>query len=30
MLDSLERELRRMTGVTVDREDWHWNQAPIT
>ena len=28
MLDSLERELRRMTGVTVDREDWHWDQVP--
>ncbi|NYZ49479.1 DUF3418 domain-containing protein, partial [Escherichia coli] len=26
--DSLERELRRMTGVTVDREDWHWDQVP--
>ncbi len=30
LLDSLERELRRMTGVTVDREDWHWDQVPIT
>lgn len=28
MLDSLERELRRMTGVTVDRDDWHWDQVP--
>lgn len=28
LLDSLERELRRMTGVTVDREDWHWDQVP--
>ncbi len=27
LLDSLERELRRMTGVTVDREDWHWDQG---
>lgn len=28
LLDALERELRRMTGVTVDREDWHWDQVP--
>lgn len=28
LLDALERELRRMTGVTVSREDWHWDQVP--
>ncbi|CAI1017919.1 ATP-dependent RNA helicase HrpA [Serratia fonticola] len=28
LLDSLERELRRMTGVTVSREDWQWDQVP--
>lgn len=28
LLDSLERELRRMTGVTVSRESWHWEQVP--
>lgn len=28
LLDSLERELRKMTGVTVDRESWHWEQVP--
>lgn len=28
LLDSLERELRRMTGVTVSREDWQWEQVP--
>ncbi|WP_259461955.1 DUF3418 domain-containing protein, partial [Enterobacter sp. R1(2018)] len=28
LLDSLEREFRRMAGVTIDREDWHWEQVP--
>ncbi|EPC5389072.1 ATP-dependent RNA helicase HrpA [Serratia liquefaciens] len=28
LLDALERELRRMTGVTVSRDDWHWEQVP--
>lgn len=28
LLDALERELRRMTGVTVSRDDWHWDQVP--
>jgi ATP-dependent helicase HrpA len=28
LLDSLERELRRMTGVTIDREAWQWDQVP--
>ncbi|WP_337261951.1 MULTISPECIES: ATP-dependent RNA helicase HrpA [unclassified Serratia (in: enterobacteria)] len=28
LLDSLERELRRMTGVTVSRDDWQWDQVP--
>lgn len=28
LLDSLERELRRMTGVTVAREDWQPEQIP--
>ncbi|WP_348235072.1 DUF3418 domain-containing protein, partial [Salmonella enterica] len=28
LLDALARELRRMTGVTADREDWHWDQVP--
>ncbi|AFJ47211.1 ATP-dependent helicase [Shimwellia blattae DSM 4481 = NBRC 105725] len=28
LLESLERELRRMSGVTIDREDWHWEQVP--
>ncbi|MCD8672068.1 DUF3418 domain-containing protein, partial [Klebsiella pneumoniae] len=26
--DSLERELRKMTGVTIDREAWQWDQVP--
>ncbi|MDF7680964.1 ATP-dependent RNA helicase HrpA [Enterobacteriaceae bacterium ESL0689] len=26
LLDALERELRLMTGVTVDRESWQWDQ----
>ncbi|XPE47306.1 DUF3418 domain-containing protein [Shigella flexneri] len=30
LLDSLERELRRMTGVTVERDAWQWDQVPIT
>lgn len=28
LLDSLERELRRMTGVTVSREAWQWDLVP--
>lgn len=28
ILDKLERELRRMTGVTVDREAWQLDQLP--
>ena len=28
LLDSLERELRKMTGVTIDREAWQWDQVP--
>ncbi|MBD2785570.1 ATP-dependent RNA helicase HrpA [Xenorhabdus sp. DI] len=28
LLDSLEKELRRMTGVTVSREDWQLEQVP--
>ena len=28
LLDSLEYELRRMTGVTVSREEWQLNQIP--
>lgn len=28
LLDALERELRRMTGVTVSRESWQWEQVP--
>ncbi|WP_206194039.1 ATP-dependent RNA helicase HrpA [Serratia microhaemolytica] len=28
LLDALERELRRMTGVTVPRESWQWEQIP--
>nr|WP_177216216.1 ATP-dependent RNA helicase HrpA [Xenorhabdus koppenhoeferi] len=28
LLDSLERELRRMTGVTVSRDDWKLEQVP--
>lgn len=27
LLDALERELRLMTGVTIDRESWHWDQV---
>lgn len=28
LLESLERELRRMTGVTVDRDAWQWDMVP--
>ncbi|KLV02341.1 ATP-dependent helicase HrpA [Photobacterium aquae] len=28
LLDSLEKELKRMTGVTVMREDWNLEQVP--
>lgn len=28
LVDALERELRRMTGVTVSRDDWQWDQVP--
>lgn len=28
LLDALERELRQMTGVTVSRNDWQWDQVP--
>ncbi|NHB87304.1 ATP-dependent RNA helicase HrpA [Photorhabdus tasmaniensis] len=28
LLDSFERELRRMTGVTVSRDDWQLEQVP--
>ncbi|MBD2794235.1 ATP-dependent RNA helicase HrpA [Xenorhabdus sp. 5] len=28
LLDSVEKELRRMTGVTVSREDWQLEQIP--
>ncbi|WP_196239149.1 ATP-dependent RNA helicase HrpA [Martelella alba] len=28
LLDALERELRRMSGVTVDRDAWQWDQVP--
>lgn len=28
LLDALERELRLMTGVTLPREEWHWEQVP--
>ena len=26
--ERLERELRRMTGVTVERDAWQWDQVP--
>ena len=29
LLDALERELQRMTGVTVSRDDWQWDRCPI-
>ncbi|AXF75776.1 ATP-dependent RNA helicase HrpA [Erwinia tracheiphila] len=28
LLDSLEREFRRMSGVTLERENWQWEQVP--
>lgn len=28
LLDSPERELRKMTGVTIDREARQWDQVP--
>ncbi|ARJ43605.1 ATP-dependent RNA helicase HrpA [Pantoea alhagi] len=28
LLDALEREFRRMTGVTIDREAWQWDLVP--
>lgn len=28
LLESLEREFRRMTGTTIDRDDWNWDQVP--
>ena len=28
LLESMERELRRMTGVTVSRDDWQLDQVP--
>ncbi|MEH0876131.1 ATP-dependent RNA helicase HrpA [Pectobacterium cacticida] len=28
LLDALERELRLMTGVTVPRDAWQWDQVP--
>ncbi|MGL4504172.1 MAG: ATP-dependent RNA helicase HrpA, partial [Aeromonas sobria] len=28
LLDEMERQLRRMTGVTVPRESWDWNAVP--
>lgn len=28
LLDALEKELRRMTGVAIQREDWNWAQVP--
>ena len=28
LLDALEKELRKMTGVTVSREEWQWDQVP--
>ncbi|MFC3395470.1 ATP-dependent RNA helicase HrpA [Brenneria rubrifaciens] len=28
LLESLERELRLMTGVTVPRDEWQWDQVP--
>lgn len=28
LLDSLEREFRRMTGTTIDREAWNWDAVP--
>ncbi len=28
LLDALSREFRRMTGVTLERDDWQWEQVP--
>ncbi len=28
LLESLEREFRRMTGTTIDREAWRWDMVP--
>ncbi|WP_299999844.1 ATP-dependent RNA helicase HrpA [uncultured Cedecea sp.] len=28
LLESLEREFRRMTGTTIDRESWRWDMVP--
>lgn len=28
LLESLEREFRRMSGVTIERESWQWDQVP--
>ena len=28
LLDALEREFRRMSGVTLDRDAWQWEQVP--
>lgn len=28
LLDALEKELKRMTGVAIEREDWNWQQVP--
>ncbi len=28
LTDQLEREFRRMTGVTVNRDDWQWDSIP--
>lgn len=28
LLESLEREFRRISGVTIERESWQWDQVP--
>ncbi|WP_312042723.1 ATP-dependent RNA helicase HrpA [Erwinia sp.] len=28
LVDALEREFRRMSGVTIEREAWQWDQVP--
>ncbi|WP_147198062.1 ATP-dependent RNA helicase HrpA [Pantoea sp. CCBC3-3-1] len=28
LLEALEREFRRMSGVTIEREAWQWDQVP--
>ena len=28
LLDAMEREFRRMTGVTIERDAWQWEQVP--